>query len=132
MLRGHFPIDEQRLFVGRSGEARPWRVIKDPSELFFKTSRFRISDLNAGGFEHGTIFENEQTGEQRIADVAGVVRRVRATKAKRRVRRKPILVKAVVRRVRVPKSKRRVRRRPILVKAVKRNYGGGTRSHAVH
>ncbi|HRJ59056.1 MAG TPA: hypothetical protein PLV64_22415 [Anaerolineales bacterium] len=86
---GHFPISNPALKKGRhSEEARPWRVIKDPSRAFL-SAQFRTVDLISGGFDQGTIFQHIKTGERRVTDRTGIARAIQpARRISRRAARR--------------------------------------------
>ena len=68
------------------GGARPWRVHHDPSRMFLN-GVFRVSDLEAGGFDPGTIFIHDISGETCIVGEDGMARKLQPKKRKpRRVR----------------------------------------------
>jgi hypothetical protein len=75
------------------GGARPWRVTRDPSQIFLN-GVFRVSDMLAGGFDPDTIFTNTKTGEQRIVDADGIARKIRIEKG-RKHRKQVVFVKPV-------------------------------------
>ena len=58
----------------RHDESRFWKVASDPSDLF-TGNLFRLVDLEAGGFDPGTVFEHIRTGERRVAGVDGTTRK---------------------------------------------------------
>ncbi len=68
---------------------RPWRVTRDPSKMFLNGT-FRLSDMQAGGFDQRTIFTHINTGERRYVDANGVLRKMkmRNGKGKNKVARK--------------------------------------------
>ena len=76
LLRGRLPSENRRPESGKR-EGRPWLVIHDPSKTMLQNSAFRMLDLQAGGFDQGTIFVHETTGQARIADGEGSVKRIR-------------------------------------------------------
>ena len=51
--RGCMWKSEKRSNSNSSSEARPWRVLQDPSEMFLNGT-FRGTDLSAGGFDETT------------------------------------------------------------------------------
>ena len=77
--------------VRLDGGARPWRVTRDPSKMFLN-GVFRISDMQAGGFDKRTIFTHINTGERRYVDANGVLRKMkmRNGRAKKRAGRKSV------------------------------------------
>lgn len=106
--RGRMWASEKRLNNNTSSEARPWRIVEDPSEMFLN-SAFRTTDLSAGGFDENTIFVHQQTGEKRIVDSTGCVKLPK----------------------RIQKKKRRVIHLP-LVKQGNQNNNGNARAYAIH
>ena len=74
MIIGRHVIPEPapQVFVGDSG--RLWKVVKDPSGSFMG-NLFRFVDLEAGGFDRGTVFEHIQTGKRRIVCQDGINRK---------------------------------------------------------
>lgn len=60
--------------IGRYNESRFWKVIQDPSNLF-TGNLFRLMDLEAGGFDPGTIFEHIHNGARLIAGADGTTRK---------------------------------------------------------
>ena len=64
----------RKTHTGQYDECRYWKVIKDPSGLF-TGGLFRLLDLEAGGFDPGTIFQHIYNGKQRIAGADGTTRK---------------------------------------------------------
>jgi hypothetical protein len=58
------------------GGVRPWRVTRDPSKMFLNGT-FRLSDMQAGGFDKRTIFTHIYTGERRYVDAHGILRKMK-------------------------------------------------------
>lgn len=106
--RGHMWTSEKRMNNNTNSEARPWRVVEDPSEMFLN-SAFRTTDLVAGGFDENTIFVHQQTGEKRIVDSTGCVKPIKRSQ----------------------KRKRRTIHLP-LPKQGNRNNNGNARAYAIH
>jgi hypothetical protein len=77
IFRGRLTEIEKRTPTMFDSSARPWRVTSDPSKMFLG-SVFRATDLDAGGFDEGTMFINLRTGEERIVDADGIARKVPA------------------------------------------------------
>lgn len=64
----------RKTHTGHDDEYRYWKVVKDPSGLF-TGNLFRLVDLEAGGFDPGTTFENILNGKQRVAGADGTTRK---------------------------------------------------------
>lgn len=60
--------------IGRYDESRFWKVVTDPSNLF-TGNLFRLVDLEAGGFDPGTVFEHIHNGTRFVAGADGTTRK---------------------------------------------------------
>jgi hypothetical protein len=88
--RGRLTESKPRgLVIVLDGGLRPWRVTRDPSKMFLNGT-FRLSDMQAGGFDQRTIFTHIDTGERRYVDANGVLwkMKMRNGKGKKKVARK--------------------------------------------
>ena len=80
--RGRLTGNRPRAHVIMPDEGmRPWRVTRDPSKMFLHGA-FRLSDMQAGGFDKRTIFTHIHTGERRYVDAKGVLRKMKMRKGK--------------------------------------------------
>ena len=80
-FHGRLTEGKKRAYNILDGGVRPWRVTRDPSEMFLN-GVFRVNDLMAGGFDEGTIFTHIGTGERRVVGVDGVLRKMNNEKEK--------------------------------------------------
>jgi hypothetical protein len=96
-FHGRLTEGKKRAYNILDGGVRPWRVTRDPSEMFLN-GVFRVNDLMAGGFDEGTIFTHIGTGERRVVGADGVLRKMNNGKEKvrrHRNRHKVICVKPI-------------------------------------
>lgn len=64
----------RKTHTGHYDECRYWKVIKDPSDLF-TGNLFRLVDLEAGGFDPGTVFEHIHNSTRLVAGPDGTTRK---------------------------------------------------------
>ena len=98
-FHGRLTETKKRAYNLLDGGVRPWRVTRDPSEMFLN-GVFRVNDLMAGGFDEGTVFTHIGTGEKRVVGADGVLRKLHKEKMGRRGSRHRVMcvkpVKSVI------------------------------------